>query len=106
MLEAYGEILPLETTDGIALYALNVTCVLDALDEDGSEIIRFPGSHRIMDIRSAVFRDSVVQGVDIFKLPLRASQTYVSDRFVAMVTRKALKGLEFCETWPRNAIRH
>jgi hypothetical protein len=36
-----GELLPLSTTDGVKLCVLNVTKVLNVLDEEKSEIIKF-----------------------------------------------------------------
>jgi hypothetical protein len=95
MLEAHGEILPLATDDDVKLFALNVTRVLDALDQEKSSILRIPGTNRIMDIKKAVFRDELLQGVDIFRLPHRASPTYVSQRFVDAVAAAGLEGLEF-----------
>lgn len=95
MLDAHGELLPLATDDDVKLFALNVTTVIDALDEEKSSILRFPGSGRIMGIDKAVFRDELLGDVDIFRLPHRASATYVSERFVDAVKTAGLEGLEF-----------
>jgi hypothetical protein len=95
LFEAHGEILPLTTDDDSHLFALNVTTVLDALDEERSAIRRIPGTQKIMQIKNAVFRTSRVEGVDIFRLPHRASGTYVSDRFVDAYGKAGLVGLEF-----------
>ncbi len=99
MLERSGEILPLATDDGTVLWVLNVTRVLDAIDEQHSEVLRFPGSGRIMRIKSLAFLEPTVRGVDIFRLPHRASSTYVSDRFVKAVQGAGLEGLEFKRVW-------
>lgn len=102
MLETSGEVLPLATEDGTELFVLNITRVLDAVDEQHSQILRFPGSDRIMRIKSIVFREPIVRGVDIFRLPHRASSTYVSDRFVEAVQAAGLKGLLFNRVWTPN----
>lgn len=99
ILEANGEILPLATDDGTELYVLNVTRVLEAVDEQRSDILRFPESGRIMRVRSIAFIERVVHGIDIFRLPHRASSTYVSDRFVKAVQEAGLEGLEFKQVW-------
>jgi hypothetical protein len=95
MLLPNGEILPLATEDMTPLYVLNVTRIIDALDLKRSEIIRFPGSDRIMLIRSAVMFEPLVRSVDVFRLPHRASSTYVSNRFVQTVQECGLEGIEF-----------
>jgi hypothetical protein len=94
-----GEVLPLETDDDIELFILNVQ-VIDALDEAKSTIWRFPSSNRIMRITKTVFIPSVVRDVDMFRLPHRASATYVSERFVERVHSAGLCGLTFNEVWP------
>lgn len=100
MLGAAGEILPLAADDGTELFVLNVTRALDdAIDEEHSKIVRFPGSNRIMRIKSIAFHEAAVRGVDIFRLPQRASATYVSNRFVRAVEMENLKGLTFKEVW-------
>jgi hypothetical protein len=96
LLEKHGEVLPLATDDQVRLFALNVTTVIDALDEQKSTILRFPGSGRIMEVSRPVFRENLLQGVDIFRLPgLRPSPIYVGRRFVDMVEAAGLEGLEF-----------
>jgi hypothetical protein len=95
VLEAHGEILPLTTDDGVSLWVFNVTCIRDALDTERSAVVRFPGTDKIMRITSPVFRGSAVHGVDVFRLPHRASPTYVSQRFVSMVKDARLVGFGF-----------
>lgn len=98
ILEKNGEILPLETDDEINLSVLN-TNVINALDEVNSDIIRFPGNNRIMLVKSPFFIKEKIRGVDIFKLPHRASSTYVSDFFVNRVRDAGLQGLTFKKVW-------
>ncbi len=61
--------------------------------------MRFPGTNRIMDITQAAFIELMVRGLDIFRLPHRASSTYVSERFVDRVHAAGLVGLEFNKMW-------
>jgi hypothetical protein len=98
LLEAHGEILPLATEDGVELFAFNA-CVIDALDEPNSSLMKFPGTNRIMRIIKVAFVPTAVRGVDIFRLPHRASATYVSNRFVEHVHAAGLRGLDFNEVW-------
>lgn len=99
MLEAGGEILPLATDDGIALFALNVTRVLDALDEERSVVKRFPDSDGVMSIDEYVFHEDVVRDVPFFKLPHYGSQIYVGEPFRQRVLEAGLVGLEFTLLW-------
>lgn len=99
ILEANGEILPLATDDDVELFVLNAR-VIDALDEAHSSLMRFPGTNRIMRIKRAAFFASAIEGADLFRLPHRASSTYVSDRFVGRVKSAGLRGLIFNKVWP------
>lgn len=98
ILDANGELLPLSTDDGVELFVLNAR-VLDALDEPNSSLMKFPGTNRIMRIKKVAFVTSVVKGADMFRLPLRASSTYVSERFVERVNAAGLCGLVFSKVW-------
>jgi hypothetical protein len=98
LLLANGELLPLACSEP-DLVILNVTRILDALDEDASGVVRFSNG-RIMRITRYAFRPDVVSGVDIFKIPnLRISPTYVSDRFVERFKAAGLRGLVFNTVW-------
>jgi hypothetical protein len=98
LLREYGELLPLECSE-TELWVYNPTRVIDALDEAASTVSRFKDG-RLMGIRKHVFRDDIVRGIDIFKIPnRRVSQTYLSDRFVDLWTKSGLKGLEFTQRW-------
>ena len=99
ILRGQAEILPLVADDTQELAILNVTRVLDALCISQSEIIRFPGTDRIMKVIRPEFREELLANVDIFRLPFRASSTYVSQRFVDAIDRAGLKGLRFRLAW-------
>ncbi len=98
MLRKHGELLPLRCADANVVM-FNPTCVLDALDEEASSVVRF-GDGRIMMINQFVFRADVIGDVDLFKIPnLRVSPTFVSQRFVQLWKDSCLKGLRFERVW-------
>ena len=68
LVEGQAEVLPLRC-DEDQLWALHVTEVRDALDEDASDIVRFSSSGRIMTVRNHVFRPEQLEGARCFKLP-------------------------------------
>jgi hypothetical protein len=100
LIEPFGEILPLIADDDETLLSVVNARLIDALDEDHSAIERIPGTNRIMTINRIAFREPIVRGVDIFRLPHRGSPTYVSQRFVDAANAANLEGLEFIPVWP------
>jgi hypothetical protein len=92
--ENSGELLPLRSDDRTEFVILNVTKVLDALDEQRSDVLRLDGGE-IVSIRTPVFVETVVRESDVFRLPHRGSPTYLSHRFIAAVDALGLKGLDF-----------
>lgn len=108
MLEAGGEILPLSTVDDVKLYVLNVTRVLDALDEQRSILERYDDTGEIMFIRAAAFHEHMVRGVPFFKLPRYGSALYIGEPFRQRVLAAGLTGLDFQLAWSpeAGAIEH
>lgn len=98
ILDANGEVLPLSTEDGVELFVLNAH-VIDALDEARASLMKFPGTNRIMRIKKVAFVASAIEGIDLFRLPHRASPTYVSERFFKRVKAAGLRGLVFNKVW-------
>lgn len=98
ILAADSEILTLRTTDGVELFLLN-TRTIHALDAHKSTWENVPGTDRVMRFRKVAFVPSAIEGVDLFRLPERASPTYVSGRFVERVRAAGLRGLDFEEVW-------
>lgn len=94
ILSSNGELLPLLTEDGGELFVFN-SRVVDALDEEHSLIKRLTGSNKILLIKRAAFIDTLLQGVDIFRLPHASSPTYVSENFVNKIKGSGLVGLRF-----------
>lgn len=99
LVEGNGELLPLECEDG-NYFVLNVTRLIDALDERKSDIVRFPDGKKILDIKEFVFVPSKLRNVDIFKLPQQPlGQVFVTDRFVKAVRDAGLLGINFIWLW-------
>ena len=98
ILDAHGELLPLEDEGGVELYAYNPQ-PLHAFDEVQS--IGSRDEHgKIMNAVRHVFIPSVVEGVDIFKHACdRAGAIYVSRRFFERWRQAKLKGLDFRLVW-------
>ena len=97
-LEEAGELLPLECRNG-EFWTLNVTRLLDALDEERSEVLRATDTGEILMIhRHSLIRERL--GPEIFKL----SQTprgsiYFTEAFVNRVRATPLKGIDFKLVW-------
>jgi hypothetical protein len=94
VLRRNGEVLPLRcTTD--ELFVFNPTNLVDCLDEDASDVVRFSNG-RIMWIRRHVFRTDRLFDIDAFKIPnLRVSPIYVTDSFVGRWTEVGLTGIRW-----------
>jgi hypothetical protein len=94
ILSKNGEILPLAcATD--ELYVFNPINLVDCLDEQASDVVRF-STGGIMQIKRHIFRTELLLGIDSFKIPnLRVSPLYVTSSFVARWTEAELTGLEW-----------
>ncbi|MBK9266782.1 MAG: hypothetical protein IPM54_44240 [Polyangiaceae bacterium] len=98
ILDAHGELLPLEDEGGVELYAYNPRA-LDALDQVLSKGPR-DDDGKLEGATYHVFIPSLVQGVDVFRLAReRCGDIYVSDRFVERWKQAKLKGLDFRLVW-------
>ena len=81
--------------DGAELHVINVRCVVDALDEQRSEIVRYP-SGRVLDIPTPVFFEERLHGIALFKIPqLLRGPTYLGESVVDRISSSALTGLRF-----------
>jgi hypothetical protein len=93
-----GELLPLWCDDA-ELTVFNVTTVLDALDLDRSDVVRFPSSGRIMMVRSHAFR-RIPSGIRAFKVPeLLRGPVFVTEEVVAAASDADLRGVGFQLIW-------
>ncbi len=95
VLAAYGQLLPLQ---GEEAWLFNVTTVLDALDLAHSKIACFDNGD-ILDIERHVFRQENIGAAEIFKLPMRVSEVYVTGSFVERVRNAGLRGVSFARLW-------
>jgi hypothetical protein len=92
LLNGCGELLPLRGGNG-EYFVLNVF-LLDALDEEASELKTFRSSGRVMRVVRHAFREQAL-GRPIFKLPQQPrGDVYVGDPFVQRVTKTGLVGLK------------
>ncbi|MEX2555097.1 MAG: DUF1629 domain-containing protein [Actinomycetota bacterium] len=99
-LESYGEILRLECEDG-EFWILNVTRLIDALDESKSELVRASDTGAVLMIRKHAFRASELGEALVFKLvQMPRGLIYVTDPFIEIVGVSGLRGLEFVQVWP------
>ncbi len=104
LLQKHGELLPLLCKETeVTMY--NPTHVLEALDPEKAIIKYFPNSSDIMMVKHYSFREELVRDVDIFKLPGRASNTFVSQRFVDLWNASGLKGLRFRLIWSSDSTK-
>ena len=96
LIEGRVELLPLDVEGGDELYAVNVLRVSDALDEEASEVKRFPNDpSRIMRIVRHVFDPERLAGETMFRLPQKPrGRAYITDVFTDRVRETGLRGLE------------
>lgn len=99
ILRCSGELLPLACPEG-ELWTLNVTNLVDALDEASSEVLRLPESGKILRVKKPVFRSEAIQGQEVFKLSaIPRGLIYVTDSFVDRVRAEDLRGIDFKQVW-------
>jgi hypothetical protein len=97
-MEDAGELLPLNCPDG-EFWTLNVTRLVDALDEDNSKVLRSSETNRILMIHQHCFRSENL-GPEIFKLShTPRGLIYFTETFVKRVNATGLKGANFKLVW-------
>ncbi|OHV69416.1 hypothetical protein LCM4577_22780 [Mesorhizobium sp. LCM 4577] len=94
-LRPYGELVALR---GEEVWLLNVTHVIDALDEARSQIVRFYDGD-ILAIERYAFDAEKIGTAEVFKLPMRASPVFVDDVFVERVRKAGLRNVSFEPVW-------
>jgi hypothetical protein len=105
ILDAAGQMIPLRCESCADEYvAVNVTRLVDALDERRSEVKRYRSSGRIMRILHYAFLRERVAGMEVFKIPQTVLQeVYVSEAFVERVAGRSLQGFVFKLIWTDEA---
>jgi hypothetical protein len=98
VLDAYGEVLPLATDDGVELFVHNVCVVLDALDKERTEFHPVPET-TIVWVQKPVFIESAIGDVEMFRVPEDPLRVYYTERFVQRVKTLKLKGTDFTPVW-------
>ncbi|MFC9439869.1 imm11 family protein [Nocardia sp. NPDC057030] len=95
----FGELLPARFS-GSRLAVLNVVNVLDALDEEASEIARFE-SGEIMMVESHVFRPDRIPARAVFKIPQAVynGDIFYTDEIVREFEDSGFTGLWFKALW-------
>lgn len=89
------EVLPLVGLEG-NFSVINVIDVIDCLDRQRSEYVRFENSEKIMYIEHYVFQEDCVENKHIFRIPEEiVSAVFVSDAFKTLVEQNRLEGLIF-----------
>jgi hypothetical protein len=95
LLEPFGELLPLSCPDANVVIFRSTTAV-DVLDEDGSDIVRFPGSGRIMAIEAYRFRPGVLKPPRAFMLPqMPRGSLYLTGDLVQQIESLGFVGTGF-----------
>lgn len=97
------EILPLDCDFG-DYWAINILDVLDCIDYEKSEFVRFPATTgpnpRIMKFLQFAFLPEKIQGHHVFKIVDQPkSHIFVDDVFVEEVRKNSITGFEFIPVW-------
>jgi hypothetical protein len=79
----------------------HVTRIIDALDENASEIVYFPGPQRkVLRLVKVVFKPRMLEGELMFRIPQRSSaDVFVTERFVQLVEQHGLVGFNLKQVW-------
>jgi hypothetical protein len=95
LLVPFGELLPLLCPEArLALW--HVTHVIDALDEERSQVLRYPTSDRIMKIAMHRFKRGVLDPPQAFKIPqMPRGAIFLTDDLVRSIDAFGFKGTTF-----------
>lgn len=103
-LEPNGELLPLVSPVG-EYYAYNATTVVDALDEDASDIDWLDQTLGVpFRINKYAFDCARLKGAPIFRIVQDTISVFVSQDFVDAATAVGLKGMDFKLVFPFEAV--
>lgn len=94
-----AELLPAYDTQGQDLWLVHAWRVVDALDEERSDVVRFT-SGKIMTVRRFALRAGAVAGLRCFRLPEQLATMLVTSEVVAAVRSAGLHGTTFRPVWP------
>jgi prepilin-type processing-associated H-X9-DG protein len=89
-----AEMLPLRH-DGEDLWLVNPWRQVDALDEENSEIKRFPSTGRVMGITRYAFKEDMIKGLSCFTIPQLRNVMFVDGSVADAAQRTGLAGVIF-----------
>ena len=96
-----AEMLPLYCDEGEELWLVNAWRVVDALDEELSQVERF-SSGRIMTVHRYAFREEAVAGLRCFRIPQQPVM-FVTDEVAEAARAAGLRGTTFRPLWSGGA---
>ena len=91
--------MPWRTNRGAPQDLFNVCRVVDALDEDASELHRFPSSGRVMKVSRYAFEPTLVADLTAFRIP-QDRTLFLAGHAVATILGAGLSGADFQPVWP------
>jgi hypothetical protein len=99
MLSENGEVLPLLFEGKKNVYfAFNPLRLVDALNEEHSQLVRFEDG-RVMLVERYEFQPDRLNRYVLFKIPQETARIYVTDEFVNRVKETSLTGFLFRHLW-------
>jgi hypothetical protein len=93
-----AELLQAYDAEGEDLWLVHAWNVVDALDEEGSEVQHFK-SGKIMEVRRWSLRAGAVEGLKCFRVPQQLQMMLVTDKVVTAVNAARLRGTTFRPVW-------
>ncbi len=92
LIQSDAQVVPLQCEEE-QLFLIHITRFVDALDLDHSKIQWIIENKLISTVNHHVFFEEKLEGVNIFKVPVHFTWTFVSDAFKEAVEEHDLKGL-------------
>ena len=92
---AYGEWLPIRSSDDEEMWIYNVLDRVDCLDSNRSQGQLFSSGDRYITLREIVFREDAATDVPVFRIPQYPIALFCGDAFHDLVVNSGLTGLAF-----------
>lgn len=100
-----AEWLPGYDSDGGELWLVHPWRIVDALDEEHSDVERFKDSTKIMRVRKYALRAEALAGLRCFRLLQQPHRMFVTDEVASAVRVAGLHGTSFVPIWRSLARR-
>jgi hypothetical protein len=94
-----AEWLPAYDSDGENLWLVHPWRLVDALDEDHSDLVRFQDGVKIMRVNRYALRGEAVAGMRCFRLPQQPHIMFVTDEVASAVSAAGFHGTGFVPIW-------